>query len=82
MEILIGNSIGEVIEIDGEKFSGWTGPCMRIKVRIDVTKPLQQGLKLKVNVKEKVWWTIKYEKLSVFCCHCGIILCWALLSCN
>lgn len=49
MAILIENAVGEVVEIYGEHNRNWKGPCMRIKVRLDVTKPLQRGIKLKIN---------------------------------
>lgn len=49
------------------------GQHMRLEVRIDVTQPLQRGIKIKFNVFNEVWYHFKYEKLLGFCYHCGIM---------
>lgn len=45
---------------------------MRIKVRIDITRPLIRGRFLKVG-DDQVWLPIKYERLPSFCFQCGVI---------
>lgn len=37
MATLIGNSIGDLLEIDCDRGSNWVDPCMWIKVRLDLT---------------------------------------------
>jgi hypothetical protein len=68
----IGQSIGMVEEIDvtGDGV-GW-GRCLRIRVHIDITKPLERGRALVLNGKS-VWVSFRYEKLPQFCYSCGRI---------
>lgn len=62
----IGESLGDLEEVDvaGDGV-GW-GRCLGICVRIDITKPLERGRVLKVGGKLN-WVTFKYEKLPMFC---------------
>jgi hypothetical protein len=59
----IGQSIGIVDDVDvtGDGV-GW-GRCLRIKVYINLTKPLERGRALVINGKS-LWVSFKYEKLS------------------
>jgi hypothetical protein len=68
----IGRSIGTVEDIDvtGDGV-GW-GRCLRIRVSIDITKPLERGRAIVLNGKS-IWISLKYEKLPQFCYHCGKI---------
>jgi hypothetical protein len=45
---------------------------MRLKVRIDVTKPLQQNWKVRANEGNYVQIVFKYEKLGIFYL-CGLL---------
>jgi hypothetical protein len=69
----IGATIGEVHEVDvtGEGV-GW-GHCLRIRVEVDLTKPLERGRALNLNVKT-VWVNFWYKKLPFFCHSCGRIV--------
>ncbi|MDO7987361.1 DUF4283 domain-containing protein [Sweet potato little leaf phytoplasma] len=70
----IGNSIGDFIdggECDEELV--W-GQSMRIRVRLDITKPLLRGFMLKgPDIKGECWVTIRYERLPELCFLCGKI---------
>ncbi|KAH6824444.1 hypothetical protein C2S53_002854 [Perilla frutescens var. hirtella] len=59
------------VEMD-DNIDGYVGNYLRIKVLIDVTKPILRGLTIKLNGK-KLWIPIKIESLPVFCSGCGII---------
>jgi hypothetical protein len=65
--------MGEVEEVDviGDGV-GW-GRCLRIRVNLDITKPLDRGRALSINGKP-VWVNFKYEKLTQFCYYCERIL--------
>jgi hypothetical protein len=69
----IGASIGVVEEVDvtGEGV-GW-GRCLRIRVEVDITKPLERGRVLDLNGKP-IWVSFRYEKLPYFCHFCGRIV--------
>lgn len=73
MALVLGNSIGRVEDIDCDDNEIWTGPFMRIRVSIDIEKPLLRGVKLRNSDVDVVWCPILYEKLPDFCHSCGII---------
>lgn len=67
----IGESLGDLEDIDvaGDGI-GW-GRCLRL--RVNIHKPLESGRAL--NLGRKTYWvTFKYEKLLLFCYNCGRIL--------
>lgn len=46
---------------------------MRIRVSIDVRKPLKHRMKLKKEGGEWIWIDFKYERLNIFCFICGLL---------
>jgi hypothetical protein len=69
----IGDSLGvlEDIDIAGDG-AGW-GRCLRIRVSIDLSRPLERGRMM--NVGGQSYWVIfKYEKLPLFCFRCGCVI--------
>jgi hypothetical protein len=68
----LGSTVGVVEEVDtNEEGIGW-GKYLRVRIRINITKPLARGRMLKL--KERSYWiSFQYEKLPKFCYHCGII---------
>jgi hypothetical protein len=68
----IGNSLGvlETVDIAGEGVE-W-GSVMRIRVVIDIQKPLERGRSLTIAGKAH-WVRFQYENLPVFCFNCGRI---------
>lgn len=49
------------------------GRVLRIKVLIDIRKPLMRGITAKVESMEKKWCSFPYEFLPDFCYTCGHI---------
>lgn len=46
---------------------------MRIRVTIDVPKPLLRKKKLNISLPTQVWVQFKYERLPNFCFCCGVL---------
>lgn len=69
----IGRSLGELEDVDvvGDG-TGW-GSCLRLRVNIDITKPLDRGRALSLAGTSS-WVEFKYEKLPLFCFRCGCIV--------
>lgn len=68
---LIGNCLGEVLEIESDGVEWDTSA--RIKVLMDVTKPLRRVQKIRNSKGNIVLVEIKYERLPTFCYACGRI---------
>jgi hypothetical protein len=45
---------------------GW-GECLRVRIRLDITKPLARGQVLKIN-GDTTWVTFQYERIGVAGC--------------
>ncbi|GAU42644.1 hypothetical protein TSUD_398490 [Trifolium subterraneum] len=69
----LANYLGSFLEYDKNNNSSFWRQYMRIRVRMDVRKPLKKDTRMKN--KEGEWCTVnfKYEKLGVFCFICGIM---------
>ncbi|KAK9273439.1 hypothetical protein L1049_018249 [Liquidambar formosana] len=68
----IGDNIGEYVDMEqGEGGVCW-GKYLRIRVRLNVTRPLKRGVTVKVEGRQ-MWVPIKYERLPTFCYYCGIL---------
>jgi hypothetical protein len=68
----LGASVGQVEEIDTDKDGvGW-GEFLRVKIKIDLYKPLIRGRMLKFDGKSTLI-GFKFEHLPKFCYHCGVI---------
>ncbi|KAL2941610.1 hypothetical protein RDABS01_029960 [Bienertia sinuspersici] len=66
----IGEKVGSYMGIDKSDVIGIT-KSLRIRVKVDATKPLCSLVDLKMRNGEKTKVPIKYEKLPVFCYVCG-----------
>ncbi|XP_022149484.1 uncharacterized protein LOC111017902 [Momordica charantia] len=73
MANILGAKLGDVEEIEGDGADGWAGPFIRVRVKIDVSKPLRRGIKLKNSDGKDIWCPLRYEKLPDFCYECGKI---------
>lgn len=69
----IGNFIGALVKTDERNFDGSIRQFFRIRVSVDVMKPLKKGMRLKRDSGE--WFTVdfKYERLPTFCFVCGML---------
>ncbi|TXG73116.1 hypothetical protein EZV62_001695 [Acer yangbiense] len=69
----IGSCVGDLVDID----VGVTGECygkyMRLRVAIDVSKPLKRFMRLELKQGVESMLLIRYEGLPEYCFHCGII---------
>ena len=64
--IEIGETIGTVIPSEHAK-EMVGGDFLRVKVEIDISKPLFRGRKIAINADEFIWVAFNYEKLPNFC---------------
>ena len=67
----VGNSIGIFIEADPKSFDGEWKVYVRIRVSLDIRKPLRPRMKVKKPGEEWYWVNYKYESLPTFCYFCG-----------
>lgn len=69
----VGNYIGKSIESDANNFMGVWRDYLRVRVSIDLDKPLKRRMKLKRSADNWCWVTFKYEVVPTFFFICGII---------
>jgi hypothetical protein len=68
----LGSHVGEVEEVEtNDEGVGW-GESLRVRVKINIFKPLLRGRMLKARDKTH-WVEFKYEKIHRFCFSCGAI---------
>jgi len=71
---ILGDKIGMFREVDVGDDGLAVGKVLRIKVVIDICKPLMRGIMVKVGSEEKdKWCPFAYEFLPDFCYTCGCI---------
>ncbi|CAH9109075.1 unnamed protein product [Cuscuta epithymum] len=68
----VGNYIGEFISFDESHFKEKWSSYLRVRVKMDVRRPLKKGSTL-TKKGEGHWVDCKYEKLPNFCFICGIM---------
>lgn len=67
----LGNYIGQFIEYDANVVTRGIRNFMRIRVLIDVRKPLKRKKKIAIdNIETTYVFSFQYEKLSLFCYLC------------
>ncbi|XP_058732616.1 uncharacterized protein LOC131604171 [Vicia villosa] len=69
----MGSYIGEFVEYDKNNNTSFWRQYMRIRVKVDVRKPLKQSTKVKNKGVDWCVVNFKYEKLSIFCFVCGLL---------
>ncbi|KAL8470414.1 hypothetical protein ACS0TY_033045 [Phlomoides rotata] len=69
---LIAGKIGDLVEIDSPSLEGF-GRSVRVKIKIDLTKPLKNGIQLELQRGQKIWINLKFERLPSFCYICGTL---------
>lgn len=68
----IGASVGQVEEVDvDEEGVGW-GEYLRVRIVLDLSKPLSRGRRLKLKDRS-IWIAFQNEKIPRFCFRCGTI---------
>jgi hypothetical protein len=69
---VIGNEVGEFLELDVSEGESMVGNSLRIKIRLDIREPLMRGVTIRVGKEKKEkWCPISYEHLPDFCYVCG-----------
>ncbi|MBA0711256.1 hypothetical protein Golax_010455 [Gossypium laxum] len=69
----VGKAIGEVVVIDWHDRNGRWTEYIRIRVKIDVLRPLRRVVHLVGSEGTETVCAIKYERLPAFCYICGLI---------
>ncbi len=70
--ITIGKSIGEVEKVAARDDERGGENCIRIRVRMDVMRPLCRERMVKMEEGKKRWVAFRYERLPNFCYWCGL----------
>jgi hypothetical protein len=70
---MIGEKVGVWLEADVGEDDLAAGEFLRIKVKIDITKPLMRGMMIQVGEGRSKWCPFGYEYLPEFCYNCGVI---------
>jgi hypothetical protein len=71
--VKIGASLGTVEDVDvAGDGAGW-GRCLRLRVVINLGKPLERGRALEFGGRSH-WVSFKYEKLPMCCFQCGRVV--------
>lgn len=69
-----GEEVGEVLEVDVAENGMAIGRVLRIKIKMDIKKPIMRGITVCVGEsREGRWCPLTYEHLPDFCYVCGII---------
>lgn len=66
----IAKKLGNLISVDSSL--DLFGKFIRVKVGVDVTRPLKRGVNVLVG-GEKLWLPVKYEALPTYCYNCGLL---------
>ena len=62
----IANEIGVPLLVDAPKSGLAWGPFLRIRVDVDISKPLMRGKMIQIEDMEKGWVYFKYERLPIY----------------
>ena len=70
--MILGQEIGSFMDVDLEDNHSDAGCFLRVKVRLNITRPLMRGVTVSNGGKDR-WCPLVYEFLPDFCYVCGII---------
>ncbi|KAJ8451231.1 hypothetical protein Cgig2_014003 [Carnegiea gigantea] len=62
---MIGSKVGEVMEVDKEDY----GTYVRVRLAMEITRPLRRGMKIKDESGGCIWVYFKYERLQICMGH-------------
>lgn len=69
----IGSSIGSLLQTTETKEQGNRGSFLRVRVWVDISKPLSRVRKIWLENRVIRWAALKYECLPNFCYWCGLV---------
>lgn len=69
----VGNYIGTFVESDTNNFVRVWRDFLKVRVTINIDKPLKKRMKLRKFEKQWCWANFKYEGVPTFCFICGLI---------
>ena len=69
----IGASLGKFVKVESGTFDGVWEPYVRVRVAINVDKPLKRRMKIRREGDNWSWINFKYERLGTFCFVCGML---------
>ncbi|KAK4428769.1 hypothetical protein Salat_1176800 [Sesamum alatum] len=69
----IENQIGGFIDVESDNNNGIWGSSLRIRVSLNITKPLKRVLRIRTSMGEDQLISFTYEKLPNFCYLCGCL---------
>lgn len=69
----IGSFLGSLTKLDDRNFDGSMRIFYRLRISMDITKPLKKRMKLKKDSDDWIFVDFKYERLPTFCFLCGLI---------
>ena len=69
----IGSRLGVVKEVENRQKQDIRRLFMRVKVALPISKPIRRGAFLAGSSGQKNWVSFKYERLALFCHHCGLL---------
>ncbi|XP_030485436.2 uncharacterized protein LOC115702118 [Cannabis sativa] len=69
----VGAYIGQYVSSCPKNFAGIWRDYFRVRVLINVEKPLKRRMRIYKNKVEWFWANFKYERVPTFCFICGII---------
>ena len=70
--VAMGDYIGEVLPSSTQEEEASNGKYMRVRVRVEITKPICRGRKIGLGNGTEGWVSFQYERLPNFCYWCGI----------
>ncbi|KAH7835506.1 hypothetical protein Vadar_026778 [Vaccinium darrowii] len=69
----IGNKVGLVDDVSIPITGSKDGRFVRVRVVMDISKPLKRGCMVKLSSATPLWVEFRYERLPSFCCYCGLV---------
>ncbi|XP_074360434.1 uncharacterized protein LOC141700626 [Apium graveolens] len=69
----IDNFVGIFVKVDPSNITGGWKLYARIRITMDIDKPLKRRMKIKREGGAWSWLNFKYERLSTFCFACGML---------
>ena len=67
----IGSKLGTFMEVDRRSWQSDQAKFMRVRVELEIDKPLRRGAYIVSSKEERLWLTFKYERLPTICFICG-----------